>query len=90
MGKGGGQATPRGRLGWRSATPNRLRVAFGPPPGAWGWPRATPKGVAGPPLQLFFFEFFYKKISIFIYFLINLYFFITVDTCRHLIGDTWR
>jgi hypothetical protein len=48
-----------------------------PPPVAGGG-QATPKGVAGPPLQLFFFEFFlnffYKNISIFIYFLINLYF----------------
>jgi len=36
----------------------------------------------------FFFFFFLKKISIFIYFLINLYFFIKMDTCHHLIGDT--
>jgi hypothetical protein len=36
------------------------------------------KGVAG------------KKISLFIYFLINLYFFIKMDTCRHLIGLTWH
>jgi hypothetical protein len=32
------------------------------------------------------FNFFFKKISLFIYFLINLYFFIKIDTCRHLIG----
>jgi hypothetical protein len=73
----------RGRLGWRATTP----VAGG---GHWGTPRSTrggPNGlgVAGPcHLFPFFFEiflkfFFKKKISIFIYFLINFYYFIKMD-----------
>jgi hypothetical protein len=37
------------------------------------------EGVAQPPLLPFFFL---KKISLFIYFLINLYFFIKMDTWR--------
>jgi len=39
---------------------------------------------------LFFIFYFLKKISLFIYFLINLYLFINMDTCRHLIGDKWH
>jgi hypothetical protein len=37
-------------------------------------------GVAAPPLS-----FFFLKRSLFIYFLINLYFFIKMNTCRYLI-----
>jgi hypothetical protein len=64
----------------------------GPPPMVWGGHRATRYGlgVAAQPFQLSFFFlnfFFLKKISIFIYFLINLYFFITMDTCRW--RDIW-
>jgi hypothetical protein len=53
--------------------------------------RATlrPLGVAQPSIFSFFL-FFLFFLSIFIYFLINLYFFIKMDTCRHFIGDTWR
>jgi hypothetical protein len=39
-------------------------------------------------VQLSFF-FLKKKISSFIYFLIN-FFFIKMDTCCHIIGYTWR
>jgi hypothetical protein len=72
----------RGGRGWHAATPS-----------LWGgrghshW-----LGVAQPPLPILFF--FFKKNNKFIYFiyfifLINLYFFIQMDTCRHLIGLTW-
>jgi hypothetical protein len=57
----------------------------------WGWRAATPKGWLGHPFSFFFFEFFlnffYKKISIFIYFLINLYFFYDG---RHVSPSYWR
>jgi len=53
-----------------------------------GGGQATPKWVAKPPIQFFFifyffFIFIFLKKSIFISFLINLYFFIKMDTCRH-------
>jgi hypothetical protein len=64
------------------------------PPSIRGGPMATP-GQCGwpnhPKHALFSFSFlffFLKKISLFIYFLINLYFFIKIDTCHHLIDDT--
>jgi hypothetical protein len=52
----------------------------GPPPANGGGMRATPL----PPFFFFLFcflflIFFFKKISIFIYFLINLYYFIKMD-----------
>jgi len=68
-------------LGWPCATPG----------GLWAWRTATPSGRGVPPLWewpshplapiflfSFFFDFFFKKISIFIYFLINLYYFINI------------
>jgi len=60
------------RVGW--ATPNQ-----------WGW-LGVAKGWLGHP-SFFICLFFFKKKSIFIYFLTNLYlFFIKIDTCRHLIS----
>jgi hypothetical protein len=57
-----------------------------------GW--ATPRGGGGwraATLSFFFFlfDFFLKNKFIYL-FLINLYFFIKMDTCHHLIGNTWR
>jgi hypothetical protein len=72
-------------MGGPMATPGHL----------WGWPRPPQRlGVAhwlGPAtLPFFVFFFLKKKVSLFIYFLINLYFFIQMDTCCHLIGLTWH
>jgi hypothetical protein len=56
-------------------------VAARTPCGLWGWPGPPPCHLF--PFFVFFFEFefefFFKKISIFIYFLINLYYFIKMD-----------
>jgi pilus assembly protein TadC len=68
-------ATPRGSRGWPStrATPRPLGVAVRH--------LRPPLGVAKPPFAFSFFIFYFVwffcflKISIFIYFLINLYFF---------------
>jgi hypothetical protein len=67
--------------------PRPLGVAVRHP--RWlGAARPPSKGWPSHPFQLFFFVFFFLNLN-FIYFLINLYFFIKMDTCRHLIGDTW-
>jgi hypothetical protein len=69
--------------GW-PGSPQPQGVAFRPPPatcGCLGVARGHPLWLEGGPAALSaFFFFFKKKISIFIYFLINLYFFIKMDT----------
>jgi hypothetical protein len=86
----GTEALPLPEVAGGSARPPQ--VARGPPPDHWVWLHVTPSFFVFCVFVFFVFflnfNFFLKKISLFIYFLTI--FFIKIDTCRYLIGLIWR